>query len=244
MADELARIQQYEYRQNSNLVLSVDYNLTDRRGREEPTGEVLPITDKEMRRMKMGDRAIKSKAPVQEQKKKRKRKDDDRTLRQFGKSVLGDNTELMGAYKPRTQETKQTYEVILAFIHEAIGDVPREVLCGAADEVLITLKNDKIREKEKKKEVETLLGSLTDERTAVLINLAKKITDFSIEEENKVEGDEIDENEGVNVQFDSDEEEEDGGMVNEIKGDSDQSEDEDGVDTDYTATLKGDGHLT
>ena len=71
MADELARIQQYEYRQNSNLVLSVDYNLTDRRGREEPTGEVLPITDTQMKKMKMGDRALKSKAPVQDQKKKR-----------------------------------------------------------------------------------------------------------------------------------------------------------------------------
>lgn len=146
MADELARIQQYEYRQNSNLVLSVDYNLTDRRGREEPTGEVLPITDKEMRKMKMGDRAIKGKAPVQDQKKKRKKKDDEKA-QQFGRNVLVDNNELMGAYKPRTQETKQTYEVILSFILDALGDVPREVLCGAADEVLLTLKNDKFRDK-------------------------------------------------------------------------------------------------
>ena len=38
------------------------------------------------------------------------------------KRVLGDNAELMGVYKPRTQETKQTYEVILAFIQEALGD--------------------------------------------------------------------------------------------------------------------------
>lgn len=92
--------------------------------------------------------------------------------------------------------------------------------------------------------MEAYLGSLTDERTAVLINLAKKITDFSIEDDQKVEGDEIDENEGVNVQFDSDEEEDDGGIVNEIKGDSDESEEEEGQDTDYTATLKGDGQMT
>lgn len=94
--------------------------------------------------------------------------------------------------------------------------------------------------------MEALLGPLTDDRIAVLINLSKKISDFSIEEENKPEGDgDIYENEGVNVQFDSDEEEDDGGMVNEIKGDSEEeSEEEEGVDTDYTATLKGDGHLT
>lgn len=56
-------------------------------------------------------------------------------------------------------------------------------MCGAADEVLAALKSDKIREKERKKEVEMLLGSLTDERFAVLMNLAKKITDFTIEDD-------------------------------------------------------------
>ncbi|ULU08307.1 hypothetical protein L3Y34_019456 [Caenorhabditis briggsae] len=245
MADELARIQQYEYRQNSNLVLSVDYNLTDRRGREEPTGEVLPITDKEMKKMKMGDRALKSKAPIQEQKKKSRRtRDEQSKAPQLGRGVLVDNHELTGAYKPRTQETKQTYEVILSFIYDALGDAPREVLCGAADEVLAVLKNDKLREKEKKKEVEAFLGKLTDDRIAVLTNLSKKITDFSLEEESKPEGDDIDENEGVNVQFESDEEDDDGGMVNDIGTDSDASDEEGGVDTDYTATLKGDGGLT
>lgn len=56
-------------------------------------------------------------------------------------------------------------------------------MCGAADEVLAVLKSDKIREKDRKKEVELLLGPLTDERIAVLTNLAKKITDFSIDED-------------------------------------------------------------
>uniref|UniRef100_A0A0K0DLR4 U5 small nuclear ribonucleoprotein 200 kDa helicase n=1 Tax=Angiostrongylus cantonensis TaxID=6313 RepID=A0A0K0DLR4_ANGCA len=210
MADELARVQQYEYRQNSNLVLQVDYNLTDRRGREEPTGEVLPLSDRVLKGMKMGDKYMRTKAPIQEQKKKR--------------------------YKPRTQETKQTYEVILAFIQEAIGDQPRDILCGAADEVLAVLKSDKIREKEKKKEVELLLGSLTDERTAVLINLARKITDFSIEEEHKMETDELDENEGVNVHFDESDEEQDA-VIDEIKS----NDDEGGEEAEHNETLRGGG---
>ena len=44
------------------------------------------------------------------------------------------------------------------------------------------LKNDKMREKEKKKEVEGLLGSVPEERFALLVNLGKKITDWVQEE--------------------------------------------------------------
>ncbi|KIH48641.1 hypothetical protein ANCDUO_21286, partial [Ancylostoma duodenale] len=189
----------------------------------------------------MGDKYMRTKAPIQEQKKKRKKKADEEDFRIMSKSVIGDNTELMGSYKPRTQETKQTYEVILAFIQEAIGDQPRDILCGAADEVLAVLKSDKIREKEKKKEVELLLGSLTDERTAVLINLARKITDFSMEDEHKMEMDELDENEGVNVHFDESDEEQDA-VIDEIKNvDESSSDDEGGEEAEHNEILKGGG---
>ena len=68
----------------------------------------------------------------------------------------------------------------MSFIQEALGDQPRDILHGAADEVLRTLKDDRMREKEKKKETEELLGSqLPEERFALLVNLGKKITDFS-----------------------------------------------------------------
>ena len=59
---------------------------------------------------------------------------------------------------------------------------PRDVLCGAADEVLQVLKNDKMKDKERKKEVESLLGNLAEERFALLVNLGKKITDWGQEE--------------------------------------------------------------
>ena len=62
------------------------------------------------------------------------------------------------------QETRQTYEVLLSFIHEALGDQPQDVLAGAVDEVLVTLKNDKISSIEKKIEIEAILGSLDEER--------------------------------------------------------------------------------
>lgn len=65
---------------------------------------------------------------------------------------------------------------------------PRDILCGAADEVLCVLKNDKLKEKEKKKETEALLGRLADERFALLVNLGKKITDFGAKEDVQVSG--------------------------------------------------------
>lgn len=59
---------------------------------------------------------------------------------------------------------------------------PRDVLCGAADEVLAVLKNDRMKDREKRREVEVLLGGLADERYALLVNLGKKITDWGSDE--------------------------------------------------------------
>ncbi|VDK71756.1 unnamed protein product, partial [Onchocerca ochengi] len=246
MADEIARVQQYEYRQNSNLVLQVDFNFTDRRGRDEPTGEVMPLTKDVLAGVKMGDKYQRAKAPIIDTKKAKKKKRTDAGAtgnNTTSHTLLGDsNTELMGLYKPRTQETRQTYEAILAYIQDAIGDQPRDILCGAADEVLAVLKSDKIREKDRKKEVELLLGSLTDERIAVLINLAKKITDFSVDDEKgKFDNqDEIDETIGVNVQFDDSDEEAEGdeGMEEEVKEEGSDGEDEGGVEAVFEETLK------
>ncbi|EJW85261.1 U5 small nuclear ribonucleoprotein helicase [Wuchereria bancrofti] len=246
MADEIARVQQYEYRQNSNLVLQVDFNFTDRRGRDEPTGEVMPLTKEVLAGVKMGDKYQRAKAPAIDTKKARKKKRTDASVtgnNTTSHTLLGDsNTELMGLYKPRTQETRQTYEAILAYIQDAIGDQPRDILCGAADEVLAVLKSDKIREKDRKKEVELLLGLLTDERIAVLINLAKKITDFSVDDEKGKfdNANEIDETIGVNVQFDDSDEEAEGdeGMEEEVKEEGSGGEDEGGVEAVFEETLK------
>ena len=46
----------------------------------------------------------------------------------------------------------------------------------------MVLKNDRKKDKDKKIEVEELLGSLAEERFALLINLGKKITDWRADE--------------------------------------------------------------
>ena len=67
-------------------------------------------------------------------------------------------------YHPKTRETKSTYEVLLSFIQAAIGDQPRDILAGAADEVLNTLKNDKIH-----------VGILYSEITKIVAHYAKEV---------------------------------------------------------------------
>ena len=58
---------------------------------------------------------------------------------------------------------------------------PREIIFGAADEVLSELKRDDIPEKKKKVEVEGLLGEMDEEKYALLVGLGKKITDYGVD---------------------------------------------------------------
>lgn len=77
----------------------------------------------------------------------------------------------------------------MGFIQEAIGDQARSILCGAADEVLLVLKNDKLRDKDRKTEIETLLSTkIPDQRFAFLVNLGKKITDWTSDDKTGKQG--------------------------------------------------------
>ena len=62
------------------------------------------------------------------------------------------------------------------------------MLCGAADEVLATLKSDHMKEKEKKKEISSLLGALDEEQFAMLSSLGRRITDYGTDKHSAVEG--------------------------------------------------------
>lgn len=146
--------------------------------------------------------------------------------RMKGATLLSEGVdEMVGiVYRPKTQETRQTYEVLLSFIQEALGDQPRDILCGAADEVLAVLKNDRLKEKEKKKETELLLGSLAEERFALLVNLGKKITDFGSDEKSTANDENIDETYGINVQFEESSEEDDEDVYGEVRENDDEGD--------------------
>ncbi len=248
MADAAARSLQYEYKANSNLVLQADTRFIEKRGRDEATGEVISLVGK-LQGSKMGDRAIRTK-PQEEKKreqeeaerkrrqrgakeagqgknKRRRRDEQERDFLSGQRSVLTEDVDAMSqVYKPKTAETRQTYEVLLSFIQDALGDQPRDVLQGAVDEVLRTLKDQNMKDADKKRDTQELLGtSLAEERFAVLVNLGKKITDYGFDAGDKADNsDAIDETYGINVQFqESDEEEDD-------KDDDDDDDDDDEED--------------
>jgi len=225
MADASARSIQYDYTANSNLVLQADLSLIEKRGRNEATGEVLSLVG-HLQGTKMGDKAQRAQPPELKEKKAKKQKkvDADDVIPKMRSAALlsGETDDVAGIYyRPKTRETKHTYEVMLSFIQAAIGDQPRDILCGAADKVLFVLKDEKKKDKDKKKEITSLLGDMPDERFALLVNLGKKITDYAMDKDMGGDDDMIDENYGVAVQFDEDEEEDQ--EVDEIK---DESEDE------------------
>ncbi|KAI0211862.1 Activating signal cointegrator 1 complex subunit 3 [Lamellibrachia satsuma] len=243
MADEAAISLQYEYKANSNLVLQADRSLIDRRPRDEATGEVLPLSAKVLDGTRMGDKAQRSKPPMMQEKQVKRRKRDEAKrdfVKMKGSTLLSEGIdEMVGImYRPKTQETRQTYEVLLSFIQAALGDQPRDILCGAADEVLVVLKNDRKKDKDKKMEVEELLGSLAEERFALLINLGKKITDWRADEKMQTD-DNIDETYGINVQFEESEEEDEEDVFGEVKEEADDDdEDEEGVEAKIDSTLQ------
>lgn len=249
MADEAARSLQYEYKMNSNLVINPNKDLIEKRSRDEPTGEVLSLTTADMA-VKMGDKYMRTKPKLlddQKSTKKAKEKVSDQRknyeLNKFkGQSILSEDFEDSSTilYRPKTQETRQNYEIILSFIQECIGDQPRDIIGGAADEVLITLKNDRLKDKERKKEIEGLLGSLDDERFALLVNLGKKISDWSTDDlsrnvsrnnQGNMDTDEIDENIGVKVMIgDEDEDDEEDNDLYEINDEEKEEEEEEEAD--------------
>uniref|UniRef100_A0A8C9WHJ1 U5 small nuclear ribonucleoprotein 200 kDa helicase n=1 Tax=Scleropages formosus TaxID=113540 RepID=A0A8C9WHJ1_SCLFO len=240
MADVTARSLQYEYKANSNLVLQADRSLIDRTRRDEPTGEVLSLVGK-LEGTKMGDKAQRTKPQMLEERRaKRRKRDEDRhdINKMKGFTLLSEGIdEMVGiVYKPKTKETRETYEVLLSFIQAALGDQPRDILCGAADEVLAVLKNEKMRDKERRREVEQLLGPTDDTRYHVLVNLGKKITDYGGDKELQNMDDNIDETYGVNVQFESDEEEGDEDQFGEVREEG-SDEDNEGVEADIGLTL-------
>ncbi|XP_065217022.1 U5 small nuclear ribonucleoprotein 200 kDa helicase [Planococcus citri] len=229
MADAAARQLQYEYKANSNLVLQADVRLIDRRNRDEATGEVLSLVGK-IDGTRMGDKFQRTK-PVKAEERKVKREKRDESQYDFAKmkgaSLLSDGVDDMVGikYRPKTQATRTTYEYILSLIQEALGDASHEILCGAADEVLEVLKNDRYKDREKKIQTEDLLGPLSEEKFSLFVNLSKKITDFGNEGKTQVtEETTVDETYGINVQFEESEEEDDEDVYGEIREDDEMEE--------------------
>lgn len=251
MADQ-NNISQYKYSAMSNLVLQADRRFISRIG-DEPTGDPESLAGRIGVR-DMGSRVSRDDAP----KTKRKAVEVERGAIREGEDVLAREQrkvqrgqpaqrgqDILSAadalieglrYRPRTPATRATYDLILTLTASHLGDVPHEVVRSAADAVLETLKDEEMKDFDKKKEIDDLLGSsMSPKEFNELVNLGKKITDYDAQDEDEEmeqgldgeAGAEIDERQGVAVVFDEEDEDEDRmGTLDEVRDEDELTEDE------------------
>ena len=249
-------ISQYKYTAMSNLVLQHDKRFSTRRN-DEVTGDPESLAGR-INIRDMGSRDNRETAPKQK-KKTTDLKDVERGSIQEGQDVLereqkkrkrGEPQQLRGTgilsaadalveglkYRPRTPATRQTYDLILTTTANNLGDVPHEVVRSAADAILETLKDENMKDFDKKKEIDDLLGlTMGSKEFNELVNLGKKITDYNgqdedvnmDDDENAEGGAELDEKQGVAVVFDEDEDDDEGGAQTfEVRDEDEPSSDE------------------
>ena len=168
------------------------------------------------------------------------RRAQEKSTARFGAAdVLESVAQMEGLrYRPRTTETREVYELLLGLVHSTLGDQTQEVVRSAADTVLESLKSEDLKEFDQRKEVESILGSISEETWNQLLNLGKKVTDYGEEEEPGAGVDEREravDGEGVAVLFEDDEDDDDDEQAYEVKGRDSEDEEEDEEDDDEDA---------
>ncbi|KAF2835475.1 pre-mRNA-splicing factor brr2 [Patellaria atrata CBS 101060] len=245
---------QFKYAAMSNLVLQADRRFVTRRG-DENTGDPESLAGR-INIRDMGSRTSREDAPVQAKKSKGPsniergsiREGEDMLEREQKKRKRGEPVQLRGTgilsqqdllvedlkYRPRTSATRATYELITTIVGRHLGDVPSHVTRSAADAALEYLKDDNLKDFDRKKEIDDILGSsMSSKEFNELVNLGKKITDYDAQDEDEnmedaadgTEGAELDDQQGVAVVFDESDEEE-GAQTFEVRDEDDTSEDE------------------
>nr|POF26016.1 pre-mrna-splicing factor brr2 [Quercus suber] len=227
---------QYKYAAMSNLVLQADKRFVTRRG-DENTGDPESLAGR-ISLNEMGSRTARETAPArppQEPVRKRKRTEPLQSSRAAGILSQADlNIEGL-RYRPRTAATKDIYDLIATNVAQKMGgDYGLAVTASATDSILEYLKDENLKDFDRKKEIDDILGEkLSTKEFNQLVNLGKKILDYNAQDEDDDMGDadegaDIDERQGVAVDFGDDEEEEgqDDRQTYEIKDDGEESEDE------------------
>eukprot|EP00906_Rhabdomonas_costata_P006818 RCo009880 len=238
MAEGYAKFANKEYRAASNLV--IQQTDVPRTRLNEPTSEPQSLA-KMVTTMKMGDRYQRTKPEI---KKKRKLQPEYESAAKKLKKGRPGALPLVsyGVYKPKTKETKEVYTELLNFVQGQLGDVDHETLVNAADDVLEALKDEKIKDLDKKEPVQQVLGSaLSHEQFSKLLNLGRRITDYSADVvEEEAPRDTLDSTIGVSVVFEEDDsEDEDNDLITrEVKTKEEEAADEDDEEGQDT-TVKG-----
>ncbi|KIW33062.1 uncharacterized protein PV07_04561 [Cladophialophora immunda] len=252
-------VSQYKYSAMSNLVLQADRRFISRRT-DENTGDPESLAGR-LNIRDMGSRVGRDQVPKQKkiapglqgvergsiregedvlEREQRKRKRGE-PAQPRGAGVLSAGDALIEGlkYRPRTPATRATYDLLLTVTANALGDVSQEIVRSAADAILEYLKDENMKDLDKKKEIDEIVGiTMTPKQFNELVNLGKKITDYDAQDDDDNMADgagadeaELDERQGVAVVFDEDEDVDEDGIArtyevrDEDEADSDEEED-------------------
>ena len=238
-------LSQYKYAAMSNLVLQADRRFVSRRG-DDATGDPESLAGK-IRLGDMGSRTAREAAPArpmhQEAPRKRKRDQDLQSTRAAGILSQADlNIEGL-RYRPRTAATKDVYDLIATEVARKMGgDYGLAITASATDSILEYLKDESLKDLDKKREIDDILGiTLSSKEFNQLVNLGKKITDYDAQDEDEdmdgddANGGDLDERNGVAVDFGDEDEEDEGAKTFEVRDEDEESEDELAMGTDEVA---------
>ncbi|MBA0780530.1 hypothetical protein Gotri_004622, partial [Gossypium trilobum] len=192
-----------------------------------PTGEPESLWGKIDPRS-FGDRVYKGRPPELDEKLKKSKK----------------KKEQEGVYQPKTKETRAAYEAMLSLIQQQLGGQPLNIVSGAAEEILAVLKNEGIKNPDKKKEIEKLLNPIPSQVFDQLVSIGKLITDYQDGGDGAggaaANGDEgLDDDVGVAVEFEENEDEEEESDLDMVQ--EDEEDDDDGVENGSGAMQMGGG---
>ncbi|CAM9017925.1 unnamed protein product [Wickerhamomyces anomalus] len=107
-------------------------------------------------------------------------------------------------YYPKSQETNEVYEKLVSWTSNQFGnDIQHNIVISATDSILEVLKDEKLTDRQKKKQIEQDLDlKITEDSFSEAIKLSNDITDYDAQDDN--EGD--DNEAGVAVDFEEEEE--------------------------------------
>ncbi|KIV90119.1 hypothetical protein PV10_07460 [Exophiala mesophila] len=245
-------VSQYKYSAMSNLVLQADRRFVSRRT-DENTGDPESLAGR-LNIRDMGSRIGREEAPKQkklgaglqnldrgsiregqdvlERERKKRKRGESSQMRGAGILSAGDALIEGLIYRPRTPATRATYDLLLHVTSTALGDVSQEIVRSAADAVLEYLKDENLKDLDKKKEIDDIVGiTMTPKQFNELVNLGKKITDYGAQDDEDMEDAdgqndaELDDRQGVAVVFDE----------------SDDDVDEDGIRRTYEVRDEDEG---
>ncbi|EEB07212.1 U5 snRNP complex subunit Brr2 [Schizosaccharomyces japonicus yFS275] len=257
---------QYSYSAMSNLVTQADRRFVTRRD-VEPTGEPESLANR-INISEMGVRARVERETTLESGMLKEVQDRDlskktkQSAAPQGPAGISVNTSLLSStdnfetlnYRPLTDDTREAYDYMLSFTHHFMGEESPDVIRSALDLIIEYLKDEKLDDAKRKRSIEEVLGSsIDDTQYSQVENLAKRLTDYGLEEDNEEETVQLNE-QGIPVVFNENEEDVEAALDEESVGEEDdndvlvskeQTEAEKGVPTpvdNEVTVIKGDNH--